>query len=327
MALYEFSGVTVRDAQGIPAAGATGTLYDKDDASFSTPLTVTDLSGLPLALKSDQFGQLPDFQIADKLRAVWKPSDPSMPTTTLLSMDGVVKAADDAAAAALAAEVSRIAAEEAQAAAQSLALPPGGTTDQVLAKRSNADGDYKWKDDTGGTGGGTVPTDVYSKAETDSRIATANASQSTVDRNRANHTGTQTISTIVNLRAELDALAAGGGSGGAVSSVNSKTGAVVLTKTDIGLGLVQNVAPADLPVSNLAQQALDQKAAATHTHTTSQVTGLDSALDTKISGVKVFTGTEARPSAAIVQWVAQPGYSGGAPVNMSAGDLWAAEGV
>lgn len=125
MAVYEFSGVTVRDAQGLPAAGATGTLYDKDDASFSTPLTVTDLNGLPLVLTADQFGQLPDFQIDhSEPRAVWKPSDPTMSTTSLLSLDGVVEmgAAAEAAAASSASSAAASASSAASTASSVAAL-------------------------------------------------------------------------------------------------------------------------------------------------------------------------------------------------------------
>lgn len=47
-----------------------------------------------------------------------------------------------------------------------------------------------------------------------------------------------------------------------VTSVNSKTGAVSLTKTDIGLGNVSNILPSDMPVSTAQQNALDLKASA-----------------------------------------------------------------
>ena len=47
-----------------------------------------------------------------------------------------------------------------------------------------------------------------------------------------------------------------------VASVNSKTGAVTLTKADIGLGNVSNTAPADMPISTAQQNALDLKASA-----------------------------------------------------------------
>lgn len=48
---------------------------------------------------------------------------------------------------------------------------------------------------------------------------------------------------------------------GAVTSVNTKTGAVVLAKADIGLGNVDNTADVNKPISNATQTALDAKAA------------------------------------------------------------------
>lgn len=52
----------------------------------------------------------------------------------------------------------------------------------------------------------------------------------------------------------------GGGGGGGVSSVNGETGAVVISKSDVGLGNVADIAPAGLPVSDDTQAALDLKA-------------------------------------------------------------------
>lgn len=49
----------------------------------------------------------------------------------------------------------------------------------------------------------------------------------------------------------------GGGSGTGVTSVNGKSGpSVTITKSDLGLQYVQNVAPADLPVSTATQTAI-----------------------------------------------------------------------
>jgi hypothetical protein len=50
------------------------------------------------------------------------------------------------------------------------------------------------------------------------------------------------------------------GGGGAVDSVNGKVGVVVLDKSDIGLGNVDNTSDADKPISNATQTALDDKA-------------------------------------------------------------------
>lgn len=48
----------------------------------------------------------------------------------------------------------------------------------------------------------------------------------------------------------------GGSSGGAVESVNGKTGAVTLTKADVGLGNVDNTSDANKPISTATQAAL-----------------------------------------------------------------------
>jgi hypothetical protein len=69
--------------------------------------------------------------------------------------------------------------------------------------------------------------------------------------------------------------AAESGGGGAVDSVNGETGVVVLDKTDIGLGNVDNTSDAGKPVSTAQQTALDLKAnlaSPTFTGTVSGVT-------------------------------------------------------
>lgn len=51
----------------------------------------------------------------------------------------------------------------------------------------------------------------------------------------------------------------GSGGGGAVDSVNSRTGAVTLTKADVGLSNADNTSDANKPVSTATQAALDLK--------------------------------------------------------------------
>ncbi len=51
----------------------------------------------------------------------------------------------------------------------------------------------------------------------------------------------------------------GGGSGGAVTSVNGQTGAVVLDASDVGLGNVNNTSDANKPISTATQTALNAK--------------------------------------------------------------------
>ena len=67
----------------------------------------------------------------------------------------------------------------------------------------------------------------------------------------------------------------GGGGGGAVTSVNSKTGDVVLVKSDLGLGNVDNTTDAAKPISAATQIALDAKADDV------DLTALDAKVDTK----------------------------------------------
>lgn len=77
-----------------------------------------------------------------------------------------------------------------------------------------------------------------------------------------------------------------GGGGGAVSSVAGRTGDVVLTKIDVGLSAVENTSDANKPVSTAQAAALAGKASVTHTHATSEVTGLDTALAAKVASAE-----------------------------------------
>lgn len=49
----------------------------------------------------------------------------------------------------------------------------------------------------------------------------------------------------------------GGGGGGAVDSVNGRTGAVVLTSSDVNLGNANNTSDLNKPISTATQAALD----------------------------------------------------------------------
>ncbi|MFE5309686.1 hypothetical protein [Isoptericola sp. NPDC056605] len=153
-------------------------------------------------------------------------------------------AADAAALAAqnseTAAEAAKAAAEDAEAAvaAAPIAIPVGGTTGQALVKASGANRDVTWATVGGGTGGGGGVSDhgllsgltdddhlqyhndtrgdarYYRKDQVDSIALAAAGANSGADRNRANHTGTQPISSVTNLETRLVALEAGGGGGG-----------------------------------------------------------------------------------------------------------------
>lgn len=70
-----------------------------------------------------------------------------------------------------------------------------------------------------------------------------------------------------------------------VSSVAGKTGAVTLVKGDVGLGNVDNTSDLNKPISAATQLALDGKAESAHTHTVSQITDFESAVNSKIQAV------------------------------------------
>jgi len=65
----------------------------------------------------------------------------------------------------------------------------------------------------------------------------------------------------------VDIVSSGGGGTGSVTSVSGRTGDVVLSKSDVGLGNVNNTSDLSKPISTATQTALDGKSSTTHTHT------------------------------------------------------------
>lgn len=180
-------------------------------------------------------------------------------------------------------------------------LPPGGTMGQALVKVSSADRDVAWGTVAGGGGGTSIhgllsgldqddhtqylnnsraEAKFYTKAQVDTIANNAASANSSADRARGNHTGTQAIATVAGLETRLANLEAGGGGGGssAVISVAGRTGAVVIAPTDvvgttvvgrnvmaasseaaargaIGLDAVNNTSDANKPLSSAALAA------------------------------------------------------------------------
>lgn len=62
------------------------------------------------------------------------------------------------------------------------------------------------------------------------------------------------------------------GTTGLVQSVNSKVGVVVIDKSDVGLGNVDNTSDLSKPISTAVQTALDGKAPSSHGHAASEIT-------------------------------------------------------
>lgn len=83
-----------------------------------------------------------------------------------------------------------------------------------------------------------------------------------------------------------------GGGSGAVSSVNAQTGAVVLTKNDVGLGNVANTSDAAKPLSDASVNALAAKA--------DDSSVVHNSGNESISGTKNFTGTLQTSGQAVV---------------------------
>jgi hypothetical protein len=138
-------------------------------------------------------------------------------------------------------------------------------------------------------------------------------------RDRSTHTGTQAISTVSELQSALDAKEATGTAASQltahtnaadphpqyttaaeaaaiapVQSVAGRTGAVTLSKADVGLSAVDNTSDALKPVSTATQTALDTKApishvgsgGAAHSVATTSAAGFMAAADkTKLDGV------------------------------------------
>jgi hypothetical protein len=74
----------------------------------------------------------------------------------------------------------------------------------------------------------------------------------------------------------------GGGGSGAVDSVNGRTGAVVLSKSDVGLNNANNTSDAGKPVSTAQQAALDLKQDVATAATDADLSALDVALSAEL---------------------------------------------
>ena len=102
-----------------------------------------------------------------------------------------------------------------------------------------------------------------------------------------------------------------------VQSVAGRTGAVVLTSTDVGLGNVANLAPADIPLSTAAIAALALKRNTVDKINVADLNGLTAAINTQISTAGV-SSVNAR-TGAVVLTAADVGLSNVAniaPANM-----------
>ena len=142
MPRFKFGNVIVLDGSGNPAALAPGSVYAESDTSFSNPLPVTDLNGLPQDLEANTYGLLPQFEVeAERGIVMWKSGD--MPPQALLAVEAVVERAESAAESA---GTARTAAEDAARAAAQRGVPAGGLPGQVPVKTGPNDYQTGWGD-------------------------------------------------------------------------------------------------------------------------------------------------------------------------------------
>jgi hypothetical protein len=125
------------------------------------------------------------------------------------------------------------------------------STGQVL--KYNGTG---WVNDVDATGAGAGSTNL---SATESATDVVVASDTGTDATIPSATGTAAGVLSAADKAKLDGIAAGANVN-SVTSVAGKTGAVTLTKTDVGLASVDNTSDASKPVSTAQQAALDLKA-------------------------------------------------------------------
>lgn len=93
---------------------------------------------------------------------------------------------------------------------------------------------------------------------------------------------------------------AGNTTGGTVTSVNTRTGAVTLTAADVGLANANNTSDANKPVSTAQQTALNLKADLASPTFTGTVAGITAAMVGAPSGSGTSTGTNTGDQTSVV---------------------------
>lgn len=155
-------------------------------------------------------------------------------------------------------------------------VPAGGTTGQILAKKSDSDFDTYWI--IAPTGGGTGGT-TYDDTEIRSEISSLNTridgiivpdSPDDIGAQPAGDYATNSSLTLKADQASLDA------------HTTNVSNPHAVTKAQVGLGNVDNTSDLSKPVSTATQTALDGKAATVHTHTASQISDFAGAVDTRV---------------------------------------------
>lgn len=249
--------------------GASGQAYDINDTSGTTPLSVTDLNGLPLSeIKTTEQGITDSFRVVDHPEVIWRSGSYAIPLSAPKAMREAAEAAvvaaeaSASAAASLAVGVVRSVNNTAPDESGNVTVSgggSGGTSDHGALSGLGDDDHTQYHNDSRGDAR------YYLKSQVDTLVNNAASAQSSNDRNRANHTGTQAISTISGLQSILDGLG-----GTAVNSVAGKTGVVTLVSADISdTGATgREVMGA---TSTAAARTAIGAAASSHTHTATAI--------------------------------------------------------
>lgn len=127
--------------------------------------------------------------------------------------------------------------------ADGVGVPVGGTTGQVLAKNSNADYDTEWVDQTGGGGGGVTDHGALTGLSDDDHPQYHNDSRG----DARYYTKTLSDAAYEPKNANIQ------------SHISSTSNPHGVTKSQVGLGSVDNTSDLDKPVSTATQTALDGK--------------------------------------------------------------------
>lgn len=216
---------------GLPIPALAGQSVQIVARGTTTPVEISEdeagslvISGSTRTVSSDLF--IPSFWVDESLMPV--SAYGGGVEVPLETAEGIALRLDDVEVDVAASAAAAIAAQAAAETAAS-AVPPGGTTGQVLVKASNADRHTTWATGSGGGGGvtshgalsGLTSGDdhtqyhndargdarYYTKSQVDSAVASAATQTSASDRARANHTGTQPLASVTNLETELAARA------------------------------------------------------------------------------------------------------------------------